>query len=153
MTSQLKETEIQTLLQSDENQLLEQLGMRAAVATHSLKKSAELNPKIVAEDVIAMGIKDDLKDLGKRILRRWERSAYDLLCGHDPDDAKVQNEIKNALNIGEVATMGALTAALISIGLMPALAPVLAAILVKKFFNPAYGEFCAYWKEKLPGTK
>jgi hypothetical protein len=153
MTSQPNQTEIQAFLQSDENQLLEQLGMRAAVATRDLKKSAELNPTIVADDVIAMGIKDDLKDLGKRILRRWERSAYDVFCGHDPDDAKVQNEVKKALGMGEVATIGVLSAALIGIGLMPALAPVLAAILVKKFFNPAYGEFCAYWKEKLPGTK
>jgi hypothetical protein len=32
---------------------------------------------------------------------------------------------------------------------MAALAPLIATIIVKKFFNPAYGEFCGYWKQKL----
>lgn len=150
MRQTLNDQEIKLLLQSEEDQLLEQLGMRAAVATRDFKKSAELNPTIVADDVIAMGIKDDLKDLGKRILRRWERSGYELLCGGKPDDAKTRNEFKNALGMGEVAAITAITTALIGIGLMPALAPILAAILVKKFFKPAYGEFCAFWKTKLP---
>jgi hypothetical protein len=33
--------------------------------------------------------------------------------------------------------------------MMPALAPVAAAILVKSFFSPALGEFCGFWKERL----
>lgn len=150
MEQKFNEAEIELLLQSNEKQLLEQLGMHAAVVTRDLTKAGELHPNIVAADVKMMGIKDDLKALGTRVLRRWNRSAYDLLCGTDPDDAATQQEIKKALGLGEAAVIGALATALVGIGLMPALAPIVAAILVKKFFRPAYGEFCAVWKGKLP---
>jgi hypothetical protein len=149
MTQALTNQEIQKLIQSDENQLLEQLGMRSVVVNRDLKKSAEVELNLSTADIRAMGIKDDMKDLGNRILRRWNRSAYDLACGGDPDDAKTRDDLERALGLGEAAAIGVLTGALIGIGLMVALAPVVATLLVKKFFNPAYGEFCAYWKEKL----
>lgn len=149
MAQIVPEQEVQRLLQSDEGQLLELLGMRAAVVTRDLPRSAEIQPNVAAADVKTMGIKDDMKELGGRILKRWNRAAWELVCGDDPDDAKTRGDFKAALGVGEAAAIGALTAGLISIGLMAALAPVVAAILVKKFFNPAYGEFCGFWKEKL----
>ena len=51
--------------------------------------------------------------------------------------------------MGEAAAIGALTAALISSGLMPALAPLAAEILIKRFFNPVDGVFCDFWKAKI----
>ena len=149
MSRELTDQQIQKLLQSDEDQLLEQLGMRSVVVTHDLTKSAEVQLNLSAADIRAMGIKDDMKDLGKRIFRRWNRSAYELACGGDPDDAKTRDDLERALGIGEAAAIGVLTGALIGVGLMAALAPVVATLLVKKFFNPAYGEFCQFWKEKL----
>jgi hypothetical protein len=150
MTTRLDENEIKLLMQSNEDQLLEQLGLRTAVVTRRLEQSSELFPKIVASDVTSMGIKDDLKLLGRQILKRWERSAYDIVCGGMPEDDKARLELTKALGLGEAAAIGALSTALIGVGLMPALAPVLAAILVKKFFRPAYGTFCDFWKSKLP---
>ena len=149
MTQTPTEDQIAKLLQSDESQLLEQLGMRSALVTRDLSRSAELQPSVAMQDVLAMGVKDDMKELGRRILKRWNRSAYDLECGNDPDDAKTRTELTSALGLGEAAAIGALTTALIGIGLMAALAHVVAAILVKKFYNPAHSEFCEFWKEKL----
>lgn len=149
MTGAITDQQIQKLLQSDEDQLLEQLGMRSAVVTRDLKRSGDLQLDLAPADIRAMGIKEDMKALGNRVLRRWNRSAYELACGGDPDDTKTRADLEKALGIGEAAAIGVLASALISIGLMAALAPVLATILVKKFFNPAYGEFCQYWKEKL----
>ena len=149
MIQPVTDQQIRQLLQSDEDQLLEQLGMRSAVATRDLKKSADVELDLSSADLKAMGIKDDMNDLGKRILRRWNRSAYELACGGDPDDAKTRADLEKALGIGEAAAIGVLTGALIGVGLMAALAPVVATLLVKKFFNPAYGEFCQFWKEKL----
>jgi hypothetical protein len=145
----ISEAQIQSLVQSDEDQLLEVLGMRSAVVSQDLGRSADPNLSVAPSDLKAMGIKDDLKALGRRILRRWNRSAYQIACGSDPEDSKARSELTKALGIGEAAAIGVLTGALIGVGLMAALAPVVSAILVKKFFNPAYGEFCAYWKEKL----
>jgi hypothetical protein len=149
MTQVISDQQIQSLLQSDEGQLLEQLGMRATVVTTDLKRSADPQVDLSAAEIKAMGAKDNMKALGKRILRRWNRSAYEIACGGDPDDAKTRADLQTALGIGEAAAIGVLATALIHVGLMVALAPVVAAILVKKFFNPAYGEFCGFWKENL----
>jgi hypothetical protein len=145
----LSEQDIQKLLQSDEDQLLAQLGMRTVVATRDLKRSGDPKLSLAPEEMATMGITDDMKALGSRIFRRWNRSAYELACGADADDEKTRSELRKALGIGEAAAIGVLTGALISVGLMAALAPVVAAIVVKKFFDPAYGEFCSFWKEKL----
>jgi hypothetical protein len=96
-----------------------------------------------------MGTQEELKKLGRRILKRWNQSAYQLACGDDPEDTKTRTELRSALGVSKAAAIGVITSALIGVGLMPALAPVLAAILVSKFFDPAYGEFCAFWKQNL----
>jgi hypothetical protein len=149
MTATLSQQNIDELLKIDEDQLLEELGMRSAVASRDLAKSAELRPAITMSDVQAMGIKDDMKALGARILKVWNKSAYQVVCGGDPEDAKARDSIMHSLGLGEGAAIAAISAALIGVGMMAALAPVLATILVKKFFNPAIGEFCGFWKEKL----
>ena len=146
---QLSQQELRDLAEADEDQLLEQLGMRGAVSARDFEKSAQLQPALSGADVTAMGIKDDLKVLGQRILRRWNRSAYEVICGDDPDDAKAREDVKKAIGLGDAAVIGAGSYALIGIGLMPALAPVVAAILVKKFFKVAASEVCVFWKENL----
>ena len=143
------DTVIQGLVGSDEDQLLAQLGMRALAATGDLSQSAHFAPDLRGVAPDKMGAQEELKKLGKRILKRWNESAYQLACGNDPEDDKARSDVRSALGLGKAAAIGALATGLIGLGLMPALAPVLAAILVNKFFDPAYGEFCAYWKEKL----
>jgi hypothetical protein len=134
MKQTLSEQEIKDLLEFDEDQLVAQLGMRAAAAAQDFRKSAELAPAIATNEAAAMG---DLQALGLRILRRWNRSAFDVVCGDDPDDNPTREKMRNALGLGDAAAIGTLSAALIGMGMMPALGPVLAAIIVKKFFNPA----------------
>jgi hypothetical protein len=147
--TKITDQQISELLQSDVDQLLEQLGMRSAVVSRDVTRSADFQLSVKAADIAAMGIKDDMKVLGGKIVRRWNRSAYELACGTDPDDSRSREDLQKALGIGEGAAIAALTAGLIGIGLMAALAPLIATIIVKKFFNPAYGEFCGYWKQKL----
>jgi hypothetical protein len=72
-----------------------------------------------------------------------------LACGKDSNDATTREDLKKALGLSEAAAIGVLTGALIGVGMMPALAPVLAAIVVKRFFNSAYDEFCEFWGERL----
>jgi hypothetical protein len=149
MTQDTADAVIQNLLGLDEGQLLAQLGMRAYAASGDLSQSAHFAPDLRGVAPEHMGAQEELKKLGKRILKRWNQSAYQLVCGNDPDDEKTRSEVRSALGIGKAAAIGVITSSLVGIGLMPALAPVVATILVTKFFDPAYAEFCVYWKENL----
>lgn len=142
------ESAIRNLLQSDENQLLEELGMRTAAIAKDISKAGSFEPQVVY-DAADMGPKDMLRKAGNRIFSRWNKEAYKLLCGKDPDDSKQRTELTNAIGLGDVAVAAALTSALVYIGAAPALAAIIAAIIVKRFFAPALDEFCEIWKENL----
>jgi len=150
MTDITKQAEpiVQSLLQSDEEQLFEQLGMRAQAMTQDITIAGSFEPQVVYTEA-AMGPKEWLGEIGRRLFARWNKEAYKLLCGDNADDKDQRKELQNALGAGDVAVAAALTSALVYIGAAPALAAIIAAIIVKKFFAPAYDEFCIVWKESF----
>jgi hypothetical protein len=140
------------LLESDEDQLYEQLGIRSSAMTRDLSVAGALQPQI-AHDVAAMGMMEDVRDLGKRIFKRWNREAHKLICGGEDLDKKDREALANAFGLGDAAVAGVVASLLITqFGLAPAIATVVAALVIKRFFRPAYDEFCDFWKEKLPAA-
>jgi hypothetical protein len=73
------------------------------------------------------------------------------MCGGDPEDKEDREKLTRALSIGpgEVATMMA-GALVLHFGIAPAIAAIVAALIVKRFFSSAYEEFCETWKGALP---
>ena len=142
------ESAVKNLLQSDEGQLLEELGMRTEAIAQDITKAGSFEPQVVY-NAADMGPKDVLRDVGSRIFRRWNKEAYKLMCGKDPDDSKQRTELTKAIGLGDVAVAAALTSALIYIGAAPAIATIIAAIIVKRFFASALEEFCEIWQENL----
>lgn len=154
MSEPTKQTEsaVANLLESDEDQLYEQLGIIAKAMGGNPSVSASFQPKVTYSEAV-MGPMDDVRDLGKRIFRRWNKEAHKLICGSEEIDEKDREKLKQAFGFGEVTVAGALTGLLVTqFGLAPAIAAVLAALIAKRFFRPAYDEFCEFWKEKLPKT-
>jgi hypothetical protein len=138
------------LLESDSDQLLAELAMRAKTIEGDPSKRDMLDPPISVPETAAMGPKA-LRVLGERVLNRWNREAYQLVCGSGRADLKTREDLARALGVGDAATSAALTTALLAIpGLPAALAPVLAVIFVKRFLAPAMDEFCQYWSQSLP---
>jgi len=142
------ESAMQNLLQSDEDQLFEELGMRTQAITQDITMAGSFEPHLVY-DAADMGPQEVLGAIGRRLFRRWNKEAYKLLCGDDSDDKEKRTELASAIGAGDVAVAAALTSVLVSIGAAPALAAIIAAIVVKKFFAPAYDEFCGIWKESF----
>jgi hypothetical protein len=144
------EPAVDKLLQSDEDDLYEELGIRSRAMVRNLEVSASFSPVITAEEAVAMGPLDEAKKLGKKIFSRWNREAYHLVCGTGAEDEKDRSEIRAAFNIGAKAVATSLSGLLVSMfGLAPAIAAVIAALIIKRFFQGAIDETCAYWKGNL----
>ena len=100
-----------------------------------------------------MGARDELKKFGQRLFARWHREAFTLLCGADTRDEADRSELLHAAGAGDVALASAVAALLVGyLGLAPALAAVVAAIVTKRFFNPVYEEFCRTWSAHVPNS-
>jgi hypothetical protein len=143
------EAQVKLLMLSNEDQLLEQIGIRQSAIELDLSVAGSVQPRISAAAITKMGLASSLRAIGARIWSRWNRAAFELVCGKGAEDVQTREKLGRALGAGRVAAAGALAAALIAIGISPALAPVIAAIVMTKFFNPAYEEFCNVWQEKL----
>jgi hypothetical protein len=95
-----------------------------------------------------MGI-DDLKKLGLRILRRWNKALHEIVCPAAGADGKDREALLKALNISDVAAIGVVTGLLLPLGVPAPVAAPLAALIVKKFLAPAGAELCDAWGEAI----
>jgi hypothetical protein len=136
------------LLQSSEDQLYEQLGIRAKAIAANPAAAGSYEPS-VTYDGAAMGPLDDVRDFGRRLFNRWNREAWNLACSDD--EGSDRKKLLEAFGGGQAAVAATLSGLLVAhFGLAPALAAIVAALALKHFFRPAYQEFCNFWQEKLP---
>jgi hypothetical protein len=143
---------IEKLLRAEEDQLYEQLGMRLRAISKDPAVAGSFQP-VLMPDIEIMGTLDDLREVGQRLFQRWSREAHSLVCGMNNSSDTDRRQLLAAFGMGEVTAGAALSAELVThLGLAPALAAVIAALLVKRFFRPAYEEFCQLWLERLPRT-
>lgn len=146
------ESIVTKLLKADETQLYEILGIRENTIESAPEKRNLLDPP-VTYDSAQMGAKEDVLELGKNIFDRWAFETYKLACGSEETDLEDRKKLVTASGVSEVAIASTITGLLITELAVPAaLAPVIAAIAVKRFFRPAYEEFCQVWKKKPPQT-
>lgn len=140
--------EIEALDEAGEDQLLEILGTRASAMALDPAVAGSYSPSVTA-DVDEMGGVDWLKRLGARIFKRLNREAHDLLCGQSAETAEDRQKIREAL--GSKTTAAALLAGLLvtHVGVAPAVAAVVATLIMKRFLRPVYEETCAQWGESL----
>jgi hypothetical protein len=151
MSAPIKEAEtaVNKYLLSDEDQLYVDLGV--------LKKandplSDSYDPSVgssyepdIAYDETQMGPLDFLRDLGKKFFDRIRPMAYELICGTDPDSKKQREDILKSFGVSDAKaaiTSGLVVILMSNLGLAAAIAAVMAALIVKLFFKPAYAEFC-----------
>ena len=137
------------LLKSDEDQLFEQLGMRMKTMTLNPSSAGTFDMK-VKYDGATMGLKEDIQELGRKIFKRWNAETHDLVCGKDAADSEDRGKLLEALGLGPEAVAAFIAGLLITnFALAPALAAVIAAIIIKRYFSPAFQEFCSAWTNGL----
>ena len=141
---------VSDLLQSDESQLYEQLGIRVQAIRRDPSISGSFAPQ-VTYDAAAMGPLDDLRDFGQRFFERFQGQAYNLICGTGQEDSDERKGVLDAFGIGKEEVAAAIAAVLVAqLAIVPAVASVVAALVVRLCFRPAYGAMCDVWKTKVP---
>jgi hypothetical protein len=138
------------LSSKDEFSLELLIGMRenAIIADPSLKDNPDFEPLY---QTATMGALDDIRALGRRILRRWNVELHAVVCSGKGGDPKDRKAVLDSLNLGEAAVIAAVVGALLTMGAPAAIAAVVAPLMVKRFIWPAKDELCAAWGEGIKG--
>jgi hypothetical protein len=88
--------------------------------------------------------------LGRRILARWSRATYDFLCKSGGSDDDLRHRLMSALTGREGGAPALLAGTLVAaFGLSPAVAALVAALLMKLVIAPAKDELCQSWAAAL----
>jgi hypothetical protein len=143
---------VKDLLYAEEKQLYEELAMRQKAMESDPLKAGYFDVQVMYDGSL-MGPKEELVDLGRRIFKKWNAAAHGLVCGAGEVDDQDRKKLQEAFNLkeGAATAVGAVLAGFLvaQLGIAPAIAAVVAAIICKRFFTPVYEEFCASWKKTL----
>ena len=137
------------LLESDETQLFTQLGLRAKAIAQDTRKTSDFDLKVIYVEA-EMGVLDDIINFGKSIFKRLNIVAYNLICGSDADMQKEREELVKSIGLSLATATATLSALLVThIGLAPAIATVVATLVIKSFYRPGLDELCQRWKDSF----
>lgn len=148
---------VNSLWELDEDQLAAQIGDRAQAIGDDVAGLGTRGIDAASLDSIDVNvaarasIDPRLLETGQRLFDRVNPLVYDLMCkplGNDPQTQKILDE-----TIGQNYTKaaGLLAPVLISaLGLAPAIATLVATLIVKKIANYTATEICDTWKQHLP---
>ena len=153
MSEQDRWEAVETLWEDDEDGLLLTLAARAKAEEDGIAGDAlqQWNPP---EDVFAVDLEAGpewtamMKEFGERWWKKLEPKLYDLLCNEENED---HDALMGALGDGAKALAVALAGMIVSPGVVPAIAIVVATIAAKKIWDAGLEAACEMWQESLAG--
>ena len=148
---------VESLWELDEDQLAAKIGDRAqaigddaaGLGTRGIDPASldSIDVNVAARASIDLR----LLEAGQRLFDRVNPLVYELMCqplGNDPQTQKILDE---AIGQNYTKAAGMLSPVLISgLGLAPAIATLLATLIIKKIANYSATEICDSWKQNLP---
>src|ERR1035437_8052268 len=127
---------VEKLLQSQEDQLFAELGLRGKAIDADPAVAGQFDPDI-SYDAEFAGPMDALKEFGQRYFDKVNRQVYDLVCGATKESEEDRGKLRDAFGMDKPTSAGVLAGVLVSsFGWAPAIAAVVAALVVKLFFRP-----------------
>ncbi|MEO0429343.1 MAG: SGNH/GDSL hydrolase family protein [Pseudomonadota bacterium] len=129
-----------------EDLLVAEIGRRATLTSVDPSRAVAMEANV--SEAALEGVGDFFHRIGRRLLKRLHRELFQLLCGEGEEDKKDRKKLSDALNLGPTAVAGALVQLLtVSFGLAPAVATVVAAVLMKRVLGPTLEDTCNVWGE------
>ncbi len=148
---------VESLWQLDEDQLAAQIGSHAQAIEDDAAGRGTIGIDPASLDSIDVGFATrgaiDLKLLegGQRLFDRVNPLVYDLMCKPLGNDAETQKILDEAIGQNYTKAASMLAPTLISgLGLAPAIATLVATLIVKKIANSTATGICETWQQNLP---
>jgi hypothetical protein len=139
-------TAVAALQQSSEPDLLAALAQRVQEATSgsvTIARMTPIDPDRLPRDSATLAI-------GRRIFQRWSRATHDFLCNSGGADEDLRERLISAITGRDGGATALLAGALVvAFGASPAVAAIVAALLMKLVVAPAKDELCASWAASL----
>jgi hypothetical protein len=137
---------IPQLLELDEESIEAELGLQVQSTAKGLTlDSIDINATAKS------AINPELLAAGKNFLKQLNSGLYDLMCnplGSDPETEKVLDEV---ISQNYTKAAGILAPVLVSgLGLTPAIATLIATLVIKKIAKEGSEAICKSWKASLP---
>jgi hypothetical protein len=145
---------VQNLLALDEEELETQLGLRTQSIEAGDSEVASLES--LEEELPAprgLGGENAL-ELGRQIFSRVYAEAYELLCKPLGGDEETAKALDKALEENYAKAASILAPVLVSnFALAPAIATIVATLVIKKISKDLAGGICSTWAKSLEGAK
>lgn len=91
-----------------------------------------------------------MEELGRRVFYRWSLALHQFVCNPSSDDQDLREKILQALSGKDGGAVALIAGVMVAaFGASPAIAAIVATLLVRLLLNPAREELCAFWSEKL----
>jgi hypothetical protein len=147
---------VESLWELDEDQLQAQIGSRVQaigddVAGRGARGVDPASLESIDVNVAARASIDPrLLDAGRQLFDRVNPLVYQLMCKPLGDDAETQKILDETINQNYTKAAGMLAPVLVSgLGLAPAVATLLATLIIKKVSNYLGSGICETWEKSL----
>ena len=147
---------VESLWELDEEQLEAQLGSRVQaigddVAGRGARGVDPASLQSIDVNVAAKAAIDPrLLDAGRQLFDRVNPLTYELMCKPLGDDAETQKILDETINQNYTKAAGMLAPVLVSgVGLAPAVATLLATLIIKKIAKTGANAICENWEKSL----
>jgi hypothetical protein len=148
---------VASLLELDEDQLQAQLGSRAQAIEEDVagRGTREIDPASLESIDVNVAARASIDprflEAGKQLFDRINPLAYDLMCKPLGDNTDTQKILDETINQNYTKAAGMLAPVLVNgVGLAPAVATLVATLIIKKIANYTATEICETWQQNLP---
>ena len=148
---EMRASEALKSLPAGNEDLLAELGLRMIVIRRQPEISGELRPEFSPQDV-PQPPRQALIKMGQDLLSTWNRALFQFVCVDTSGNSADRQYLLDALKEGGTGAIAALTDSLIGTHLLnPAVAVIVAALIIRMLIVPAGRSVCQIWKATLQG--
>jgi hypothetical protein len=139
---------VEYLLEASPDELFAELELRRLSIAEQPRTAGSFDAASQYRAVVNLPVAQ-LTEFGRRFFARFSRDLHDLVCGSDLANAEVRKDLQSSLTSKSTFAAAVAGVLVFHFGIAPALAAVVAALVVRLFVDNALHVLCEMWGESL----